>query len=173
MYRFTCNNTSNDIIIFWWCQKIRPTLNLNQPKKSHYTLFLMRYYWPGAARSIESLDRVPLSEKCVHHIRYVILLFSFHHVKINFTTWKIFSRSKNWFHEVRNDFTKCEMISRCQISIHQVILISPSELWLHQVTFHQVNFTKVPRPLFGGIFSPRNLVLFFKILKLIVFKIER
>ena len=40
----------------------------------------------GAARSIESLDRVPLSEKCVHHIRYVILLFSFHHVKINFTT---------------------------------------------------------------------------------------
>ena len=118
----------------------------------------MRYYWPGAARSIESLDRVPLSEKCVHHIRYVILLFSFHHVKINFTTWKIFSRSKNWFHEVRNDFTKCEMISRCQISIHQVILISPSELWLHQVTFHQVNFTKVPRPEIcselGGVESP-------------------
>ena len=113
----------------------------------------MRYYWPpGAVLSITSLDRVPSSKKCAHHIRYMnhiiwSFYFHFHHVKLNFTTWKIFLPSKNWLHEMRKGFTKCEMISRWQISIHQVILISPSVLWLHQVTFHQVNFTKVPRPL--------------------------
>ena len=62
-----------------------------------------------------------------------------HQVKAEFTKWKSSSRSESWVHEVKVEFTKWKTSSRGENRFTKWN-------WVHEVNFHEGQFTKVPVP---------------------------
>ena len=73
-----------------------------------------------------------------------------HGLNLIFTKSNYISRWEKFHHEVQGEFTKCEFSSPSDSRTSPSVWTPPRESGLHQVNFHHVNFTKVPRPKFLG-----------------------